>query len=107
MPGYRARLPEAVHPISAGVAGGVLGGLVMPVPALLYGVLSGHGIWYPVNLLAGMVVPGVDAMSTAQLEQGSLALLLTGLVIHATIAVVFGLLLFVLGLRAVAAVVLP
>jgi len=92
MPGYRARLPEAVHPLSAGIKGGIVGGLVMPVPALLYGVLSHHGIWYPVNLLAGMVVPGVGAMSTAQLEQFSLALLLTGIFIHATIAVVFGLL---------------
>ena len=92
MPGYRARLPEAVHPLSAGVKGGIVGGLVMPVPALLYGMLSGHGIWYPINLLAGMVVPGVGAMSTAQLEQFSLALLLTGIFIHATIAVVFGLL---------------
>jgi hypothetical protein len=92
MPGYRARLPEAVHPLSAGIKGGIVGGLAMPVPAILYGVLSGHGIWYPVNLLAGMVVPGVGAMSTVQLEQFSLALLLTGIVIHATIAVVFGLL---------------
>jgi hypothetical protein len=92
IPGYRARLPEAVHPLSAGIKGGIVGGLVMPVPALLYGVLSGHGIWYPVNLLAGMVVPGVDAMNTAQLEQYSLVLFLTGIVIHATIAVVFGLL---------------
>ena len=92
MPGYRARLPEAVHPLSAGIKGGIVGGLAMPVPALLYGVLSGHGIWYPVNLLAGMVIPGVGTMNTAQLEQFSLAFLLTGIVIHATIAVVFGLL---------------
>ena len=60
MPGYRLRLPEEVHPISAGIKGGIVGGLVMPVPALLYGYFSGHGIWYPVNLLAGMVVPGID-----------------------------------------------
>jgi len=92
MPGYRARLPESVHPLSAGIKGGVVGGLVMPLPALLYGVLSGHGIWYPVNLLAAMVVPGIGAMSLAQLERFSLALLITGVVIHATMAIVFGLL---------------
>ncbi len=91
MPGYRVRLPEAVHPISAGVRGGIIGGLVMPVPALLYGLISGHGIWYPVNLLAGMVLPGVGNMTEAQLEQFSLSLLLTGIVIHAITAVVFGL----------------
>src|SRR5262245_3291213 len=92
MPGYRARLPESVHPLSAGIKGGVIGGLAMPLPAFLYGILSGHGIWYPVNLLAGMVLPNVGAMTVAQLEQFRLPLLLTGIVIHATIAVVFGLL---------------
>src|SRR5947209_20588832 len=37
MPGYRVRLPEKVHPISAGVKGGIVGGLVMPLPALVFG----------------------------------------------------------------------
>ena len=65
MPGYRLRLPQDVHPISAGIKGGIVGGAVMPVPALLWGILSGHGLWYPVNLLAGMVLPGVDRMTIA------------------------------------------
>src|SRR5262249_47873244 len=82
---------EAVHPLSAGMKGGLIGGLAMPLPALLYGLLSGHGIWYPVNLLAGMVLPSVGAMPLDQLEQFRLPLLITGIVIHATIAVVFGL----------------
>src|SRR5207249_950108 len=30
LPGYRLRLPEQVHPISAGIKGGLVGGLVMP-----------------------------------------------------------------------------
>ena len=59
MPGHRLRLPEKVHPISAGIKGGLVGGLIMPLPALAWGWLSGHGIWLPVNLLAGMVLPGV------------------------------------------------
>ncbi len=66
-PGYRLRMPEQVHPISAGIKGGIIGGLVMPLPALAYGYFSGHGIWYPVNLLAGMVLPVVDErMDTAE-----------------------------------------
>ena len=67
-PGYRMRMPEQVHPLSAGIKGGIVGGIVMPLPALAYGVFSGHGIWYPVNLLAGMVLPGVDAMNVAELK---------------------------------------
>ena len=67
--------PEKIHPISAGVKGGIVGGLVMPIPALAYGLLSGHGIWFPVNLLAGMVVPGISGETAAQLEQFSAAVL--------------------------------
>jgi hypothetical protein len=91
-PGYRLRLPEQVHPISAGVKGGIVGGLVMPLPALLWGLLSGHGVWYPVNLLAGMVLPGVGDMPVAELEQFRPALLVVAVVIHAAMSVVFGLL---------------
>ena len=69
MAGYRFQLPEKVHPISAGVKGGIVGGLVMPIPALAYGLLSGHGLWFPINLLAGMVVPGISGETEAQLEQ--------------------------------------
>jgi len=92
LPGFRARLPEAVHPISAGVKGGIVGGLVMPIPALLYGLISGRGIWYPINLLAGMVLPDIGTLTDAQLEQFSLLMFVTGTIIHATISVVFGLL---------------
>jgi hypothetical protein len=90
-PGYRLRLPEAVHPISAGLKGGIAGGIIMPVPALLWGLLSGHGIWYPVNLLAGMLLPGVDEMTVAQLEQSQPLLLVVGAVIHVTMSLVLGL----------------
>src|SRR5438105_613572 len=91
MPGYRLRLPLKVHPISAGIKGGIAGGLVMPVPALLWSLLSGHGPWYPINLLAGMVLPGVGTMDVAELQQVHGSLLLVGVVIHVTLSVVFGL----------------
>jgi hypothetical protein len=90
-PGYRLRLPERVHPISAGIKGGIIGGLVMPAPALLWGVLSGHGPWYPVNLLAGMVLPGIGDMPVAELEQFRPVVLVGAAIIHAVMSVVFGL----------------
>jgi hypothetical protein len=89
--GYRFRLPEKVHPISAGVRGGIIGGLVMPIPALAYGLLSGHGLWFPVNLLAGMVVPGISGATAAQLEQFHGGALILAIVIHAAFSVAFGL----------------
>lgn len=91
MPGYRLQLPEKVHPVSAGVKGGLVGGLVMPVPALIYGIVSGHGIWWPVNLLAGMVLPGVDNMGPAELQRFHPLLLVAGVVIHAFTSLVVGL----------------
>lgn len=96
MPGYRLRLPVKVHPISAGIKGGLVGGLVMPVPALLYGVLSGHGIWYPVNLLAGMVLPGLDQMTVEQLDQFHPLVFILAASIHLTVSLLFGLMLGVL-----------
>lgn len=91
MPGYRLRLPEKVHPISAGVKGGLVGGAVMPLPALAYGILSGHGLWYPVNLLAGMAMPGVGAMSVAELEQFDATLLVFAAVVHVVVSLIVGL----------------
>ena len=91
MPGYRMRLPQAVHPVSAGLKGGIAGGAAMPVPALLWGLLSGHGIWYPVNLLAGMVLPGVGRMTVPELEQFNPSLFVVALVIHGVMSVIVGL----------------
>lgn len=91
MPGYRLRLPMEVHPISAGVRGGIIGGFIMPIPALAYGLMSGHGIWYPINLLAGMVLPGVGLMTETELEQFRPSLLVLGIFIHAVMSVVLGL----------------
>src|SRR5205085_8582667 len=89
--GYRLRLPEQVHPISAGLKGGLVGGLVMPLPALLWGLLSGHGPWYPVNLLAGMALPGVGQMTVPELEQFHASLLLVAVVIHVVLSLIIGL----------------
>jgi hypothetical protein len=91
MPGYRFRLPEKVHPISAGLKGGIVGGLVMPIPALIWSLATLHGPWYPLNLLTGMVLPGVERMTDAELQQFHPTLFLVGVVIHATVSVVLGL----------------
>jgi hypothetical protein len=53
----RARLPLEIYPISAGVKGGLAGGVAMAVLAVLYGMISGHGIWYPINLLSAGFFP--------------------------------------------------
>jgi hypothetical protein len=54
---HRARLPLEIYPVSAGVKGGLAGCVAMAVLAVLYGVISGHGMWYPINLLSAGFFP--------------------------------------------------
>jgi hypothetical protein len=58
---------------------------------MIYGILSGHGIWWPVNLLAGMAVPGVGNLSTAEMEQFRPPLVALGIAIHIVVSLILGL----------------
>jgi hypothetical protein len=51
----RAWLPLFTHPISAGLRGGLAGGVAMALLACAYGVLRAGSIWYPINLLAASI----------------------------------------------------
>ena len=53
----RARLPLEIYPVSAGIKGGLAGSVAMAVLAAMFGIVSGHGIWYPINLLAAGFFP--------------------------------------------------
>ena len=64
----------------------------MPVPALLWSVLSKHGLWYPLNLLAGMIVPHAGTLTIGDLEQFNLQWLLAGIAVHVGLSLGFGLL---------------
>ncbi len=91
MPGHRLRVPETVHPYSAGLKGGLLGGVLMAFTALLYGILSGHGLWYPVNLLAAMVLPGFAEMTPDELDRFHGLALVVGTIIHVVSSTILGL----------------
>ena len=75
----------------AGILGGIAGGLLMPVPALLWGILSKHGIWYPVNLLSAMAMRHAAALTTLELEQFHTDWLIAAIVVHAVFSISFGL----------------
>lgn len=87
----RARLPLEIYPISAGVKGGLAGGVAMAVLAMIYGVISGHGIWYPINLLAVGFFPGT-INSTAEISAFHLDVLIIASIIHLFTSLVVGLL---------------
>lgn len=96
MPGHRMRIPEKVHPYSAGAKGGLVGGVVMAGTAVLYGVLSGRGIWYPINLLAAMVMPRLVDASATQMQMFHPAALAVATVIHGVASLGVGLMFGVL-----------
>lgn len=91
MPGHRMRIPEKVHPYSAGFKGGIVGGIAMAMTALGYGIFSGRGLWYPVNLLGGMIVPSVADWSNTELGQFHLLQLVLGFVIFVATSIGVGL----------------
>ncbi|HYV37925.1 MAG TPA: hypothetical protein VE988_19730 [Gemmataceae bacterium] len=89
--GYRFVLPEKVHPISSGVKGGIIGGLLMPIPAMAYGLIVHGSPWLPVNLLVGIVIPGITDATLDDLKAFHPISLILGILIHAAFSVTFGL----------------
>ena len=85
----RANLPVEFHPISAGVRGGLAGAIAMAAFAALYGLWSGHGIFYPINLLAAGFLPSA---SIAELSGFNATAFAIALVIHAMASLLVGVL---------------
>lgn len=87
---HRARLPLEIYPVSAGVKGGLAGGAAMAVLAMLYGIVSGHGIWYPINLLSVGFFPTIQ--TTAQIAAFDGTSLIIASMIHLFTSLLVGLL---------------
>jgi hypothetical protein len=88
---HRARLPLEVYPVSSGVKGGLAGGVAMAVLAVAYGLFSGHGIWYPINLLAAGFFPAAEN-TTKQLSSFQPIILIIATMIHLVTSLLVGLL---------------
>ena len=88
---HRARLPLEIYPISAGIKGGLAGSVAMAALAILYGVMSHGSVWYPINLLGGVVYADTQ-MSTAWLTQFHIELFAVATVLHLTGSILVGLL---------------
>jgi hypothetical protein len=90
--GHRARLPLETYPYSAGVRGGLVGGVAMAVVAILYGLIGHKSIWYPINLLAATGSADISAMSYDQLLAFSGTGLVLAIIIHGITSALVGLL---------------
>jgi hypothetical protein len=89
---HRARLPVHTPSVMAGVKGGIAGGVAMIFPAILYGLIAYHSIWYPVNLLGGAGVAGWTNPTLDEITHFRLSALITAIIIHAVGSLLIGLL---------------
>ena len=89
-PTHRARVPLEIHPYSAGVVGGIVGGVAMAIVATIGGLVSSDSLWLPVNVLAGTVLPSIGDMTLAQLSAFHGSGLAVGIGIHAIMSVFIG-----------------
>jgi hypothetical protein len=88
----RAYLPIEIYPISAGVKGGLAGSVAMAVVAMLYGLITQHSIWYPINLLAAGFLPDAMTDTTAKIAAFNLSTFLIAAAIHLLTSLLVGLL---------------
>jgi hypothetical protein len=90
--GHRVYIPVTVHPYSAGLFGGALGGVGMAIIACLYGLIAQGSLWYPVNLLAAAALPSLAEAGPAELKAFHVSGFVIALLIHGIISLLVGLL---------------
>lgn len=88
----RAWLPVEIYPVKAGIRGGIAGGAAMAIIASLYGIVSGHGVWYPINLLAAGFLPSMVGQTTAEIGRFQSGPFAFACVIHGLGSLLVGLL---------------
>jgi len=91
-PAQRKVLPVETFSITAGIKGGIAGGIAMILPASLFGLVRFHSVWYAVNLLAAGGIISWAGESNAFLAQFHLLGLLAAFGIHAVTSLLVGLL---------------
>jgi hypothetical protein len=91
-PMHRKMLPVETYKVTAGIKGGIAGGIAMSVPAVLYGWLKYHSIWYAMNLLAAGGFVSWAGQSNAFLAEFHLRGFLAALAIHGALSLLVGLL---------------
>jgi hypothetical protein len=89
---HRMRLPVEVHPYTAGLRGGIVGGAVMALLACLFGLIDQRSIWYPINLLAASAMPSLAEASVQQLMQFDATGFVVASIVHGLMSLMVGML---------------
>ena len=88
---HRVRLPVEIHPYRSGVRGGIAGGVAMAIVAIAYGLLAEGSVWYPINLLAGSLLPSLDGADPTALRAFDGLALGLAVLIHGATSIFVGL----------------
>jgi len=90
--GNRAILPLQIYPYSAGIKGGIAGGIAMAVLAVFQGIAFHGSPWYTINILAATAMANLANASTATLSAFIPSAFIIALIIHASASILVGLL---------------
>lgn len=90
--GHRVYIPVEVHPYTAGLLGGIVGGVGMAIIACLYGLIAQGSLWYPINLLAAAALPSLANAGVPELKLFHFSGFVVALISHGAISLLVGLL---------------
>jgi hypothetical protein len=90
--GHRVRIPAEIHPYSAGIKGGIVGGIAMAIVAVAYGIIAHGSPWYPINLLAAVALPMPSHIRVEELTAFHALALVVALISHGVLSLLVGLL---------------
>jgi hypothetical protein len=90
--GHRVHIPAQIHPYSAGIKGGIVGGIAMAIVAVAYGIIAYGSPWYPINLLAAVAVPVSRNLGLEELKAFHGLALIVAFISHGVLSLLVGLL---------------
>ena len=88
----RGGVSAPVYSLRDGAIGGVAGGTAMVIVAMLYGMVSGNGIWFPVNLIAATAIRQWQSAPPELFTRFDPAGLIFGAGIHVIVSIAIALL---------------
>lgn len=84
--------PVQIHPLLVGIQGGIIGGIAMIIPAMIYGLYRYHSIWYVPNLMGGAGLTGWVHPTMAEITSFRPTALFFAVIIDGTVSIMVGIL---------------